>query len=66
MTARARRSDPAPSHIAAAEVALPGLPTKARLHPLYPRTPTSPAAQDARGRLTLTAAPLSVQVFRLR
>lgn len=54
----------------AAEVALPGLPTKARLRPLYPQRPSSSAAAaatvDARGQLTLTAAPLSVQVFRLR
>ncbi|ANH70204.1 hypothetical protein ABE85_02775 [Mitsuaria sp. 7] len=51
----------------AAEVSLPGLPSKARLRPLYPQRPSSAvAAVDARGRLTLTAAPLSVQVFRLR
>lgn len=67
----------------AAEVALPGLPPKARLRALHARSTLAAASStaasnaatganiaapvaDARGRLTLTAAPLSVQVFRLR
>ncbi|HEY1396833.1 alpha-amylase family glycosyl hydrolase [Roseateles sp.] len=53
----------------AAELSLPSLPPKARLRPLHPLR-TSPAATaataDARGQVTLSAPPLSVQVFRLR
>ncbi|RZI57073.1 MAG: DUF3459 domain-containing protein [Rubrivivax sp.] len=57
------------------EVALPRLPAKARLLALHasPAGTPAPAAAPARtvtadsqGRLTLTAAPLSVQVFRVR
>jgi len=56
----------------AAQVALAGLSAKRplrRLHPTAstPERPPMPAPRvDATGRLTLTAAPLSVQVFRLR
>lgn len=58
----------------ATDVTLPGLPAKARLRTLHPQPPSGSAtaihagalAADARGRVTLTAAPLSVQVFRLR
>ncbi|WP_431047597.1 alpha-amylase family glycosyl hydrolase [Roseateles sp. L2-2] len=59
----------------AVEVSLPGLPAKAGLRPLYPRQPlrTSSAATsattakaDARGQVTLSSPPLSVQVFRVR
>ncbi|WP_431258297.1 alpha-amylase family glycosyl hydrolase [Roseateles chitinivorans] len=59
------------------DVTLPGLPPKARLRPLLQTASapsTAPAllparaslATDARGQVSLTAAPLSVQVFRLR
>ena len=50
----------------AAEVSLPGLPSKARLRPLHPLRKSSAATADARGQVTLSAPPLSVQVFRLR
>ena len=56
----------------AAQVTLAGLSAKRplrRLHPTAstPERPLMPAPRvDATGRLTLTAAPLSVQVFRLR
>jgi len=52
----------------AAEVPLTALPPKARwaaLHPA-PSPASTPLAADAQGRLTLHAAPRSVQVFRLR
>lgn len=58
----------------AADTTLPGLPAKARLRPLLrhagapaPAAASSEALRaDARGQVSLTVAPLSVQVFRLR
>ncbi len=59
---------------AAVDLELPGLPAKARLRPLlrHAGVPAPAAAApdalraDARGQVSLTVAPLSVQVFRLR
>ncbi|PIM52384.1 hypothetical protein CS062_14935 [Roseateles chitinivorans] len=57
----------------AAKVALSGLTARRQLRPLYPTAATPPGRApvpaprvDPAGRLTLMAAPLSVQVFRLR
>lgn len=53
----------------AAELSLSGLPPTTRLRTLHPAARDAGGtalATDGRGRLSLTAAPLSVQVFRLR
>ncbi|MET0210496.1 MAG: alpha-amylase, partial [Burkholderiaceae bacterium] len=49
----------------AATMSLP-LRAKARLQPVHPATGAAAIDADARGQATITAAPLSVQVWRLR